>query len=164
MKFSTRTTLFLLLTLLQIGSNITILASTSLHLFIDTSPKVCIIGLSVINKINPIMFCELIYITAGLGIGINIIIYVFQEIDHLITNSFKGFLITLLASLYASSASVVTYASHNDSDFQLPEPEWKTAVWALLWVNLGLTLMMSAVSTAFSEKKVRTEILSNVLA
>jgi hypothetical protein len=164
MKFSTRTTLFLLLTLLQIGSNITILASTSLHLFTDTSPKVCLVGLSVINKVNPIMFCELLYITAGLGIGINIIIYVFQEIDHLITNSFKGLLITLLASLYAASAAVVTYASHNDDDLNMPQSEWKTAVWALIWVNLGLTLMMSAVSTAFSEKKVRTEILSNVLA
>jgi hypothetical protein len=149
MHLRKRTGLFSLFTLLQIGVNITIFAGTALHLYNKNPMAVCLIG----DKPESAMYCNFTYITAGIGIGLCILVYIFQAIDRTFTNAFKSVLLCILSSVYAGAGAILTTTSLDGDTLGLPEKQWRTSIWALIWVDLGLTLLMAAVSTAFSEKK-----------
>jgi hypothetical protein len=104
------------------------------------------------------MYCNLTYIAAGVGIGLCILVYVFQAIDILCFNAIKNILLCILASVYSGTGAILTKTSLNADKLGFPETQWRTAIWALFWVDLGLTLLMAGISNAFSERQIRRQL------
>lgn len=147
MNKTTRTGIFSLLALLHIGVNIAIISITAVNLQNGTG-NVCLLG---DRPLNP-DYCNLAYVVAGVGMFVCLVVYVLQALDRSFLNSIKAVLLCLLSAWYAGTGGVITMNSLDGDKMGLPLQDYRTAVWALIWCDLGLTLIKAAVANYNSER------------
>jgi hypothetical protein len=103
------------------------------------------------------MYCNLAYITGGVGIGLSIFAMIFSimaghhKLEHF-SRFMMGVIWTVFAAAFSVAGSAITIEAVKAEDNSLPYSEWRTAVYALIWSSLGLTFIMSGISQLKAKK------------
>jgi hypothetical protein len=90
---------------------------------------------------------------AGVGTGMSIVFASLTYCNTAIINSVKAIFFCIISAWYAAGAGILTLYAISANENNVPAEEWRTAVWALLWGNLGLTVLMAAANDFIGKQK-----------
>jgi hypothetical protein len=142
MSCSNKETLFALLMMLQLGANVAVLAILPIHLS-NTSDKACLLSNDVMNQ-RP---CNFGYIVSGIGGSACIHIALMIICHGSFFTSVKAFFLCLMSAWYACGGGILTLYTLAANEESVPQEVWRTVVIALLWSNLGLTLLAAILNS-----------------
>lgn len=131
--------------IIQVGINIAIIIIQSMHL-VNKHGASCLLS----DVWTSAMYCNISYGVSAGGIGIYLLILILQIKSTVTTDVTRGVLITFLAVVYGITATVLTWKSQLANNIELPEEQWRTAIWALYWSDVLVTLIMSGVNNYYS--------------
>lgn len=163
MSCSNREKLLALFMMLQLGANVSVLAILPIHLS-DTSDKACLLSNDVMNQ-RP---CNFGYIVSAIGGSASVLIALVTICHGTFFTSVKAFFLCLMSAWYACGGGILTLYTLAANEGSVPQEVWRTVVIALLWSNLGLTLL-AATLNSLTKKNERvnlhqTQLTDNVTA
>ncbi len=148
MKLGIKNSYVLFLSFIQLGVNAAIISIIPLHLK-DKDGYSCLLS----NQ-GGFRECNYGYVTAGVGIVLNIVVMSLTCHHVSIINSIKGLLLCIASGWYACASGILTLNALDANNQNIPGEDWRTAIYSLCWANVGLTLIMATIHSFWKQNKI----------